>query len=477
MRRAALAGLALALVAGAALAAPQRFDEALAAARFDTRPATAYFLVEFLIEQGHPEPAEHLRRELWRLQLDRLQGRPMPAPVSVGQAIARGAALPAHGPDFAAAWQGAFNAAVRVSWPGDDPLTLTLTNTGPDPLPPQGLRLRLGSEAFGLTLPCRVDPLAADAFAAARQTLAPEVDVTLVCAAPTDERGRRVLPVLVAAARAGGEPPVLLPRAPAEGGNQAEHFLWARWAPVDLPLSAWQRRWKEAQQPANAGRAWQGGERLQPPELVPQAPSWAERRAAGWKQRRAQLLQTLAFTALTVVLVVLCRAGLRRASAALHALVCGVGAGLVALPVLFGVFGDGQWSGGDGWSRIGTLASGLYIVGMAGAAAFMAMLMLKLYRQLDEESDSWTHTIVDGWRRSLHIGGPTSAGQFWGFVAFAIWAWALISPWGRPWSQLTLAALAVPLLTLGIRRLTSLTPNEMWTLLAIMLAAAANHFA
>lgn len=463
----------LAFCAGSALSAPVSFQDALNATRLGERPGGAYFLVEVLAAQGQAERAEHLRRELWRRQVQRLQGAEAPSRQTLGEVIAHGASLagePGQPSDEALAWEQAYNAALRLNWPeaaaADDRLRLTLTNRAPDPLPLAELRLRFGSEANGVTLPCSTDPPARDVHAAFRQTVGPDRSVALVCQPPADERSRALLPVLLAAARSGGEPPRLLPRGFAKVGPRPDRWLWQLWGRVEDPAAAWQRRWKVSVLPENAARTWQAAMWPDPPELQPLPPTLSQRAAARSREAGERLMPLLLMGGCAWFLFFTVRLTLRRASLSSQSRVCFVvGCGL-ALLYLVVTRGRAHF-GGDGWAAWGELGVWLFGLSVGFGGAVLASLMLRLYRLLDDEGRTWWETIADAWRRALQIGGKTSAGQFWGFVAFFVWAWGLIAPWGQPWNQLGLAALLLPLITLCIRRLTSLTVKEFVTLLAV----------
>ncbi|MFG6488668.1 hypothetical protein ACG04R_18430 [Roseateles sp. BYS78W] len=470
----------LALCTGSVLAAPSApaasFDDALAATRLGERPAGAFFLVELLASQGQAGRAEQLRRTLWRLQSERLQGAAAAAPLTVGQAIAQGAGEPA---DTAVLWLAAYNAALQVRWPdaasSAADLRVTLLNRSPDPLPLAELRLRFGSESGGVTLPCATEPAPPDVHAAWRQTVAAGAQVEVLCQPPADARSQSLLPVLLAAARGGGEAPTLLPAAPAGAGKRGDHWLWQFWGRVEEPLNAWQRRWAQARLPENAGRAWQAATWPEPPELQPLPPTLAQRIVGRGREvaDRAALLLWMAGGAWALILLM--RLAMRDASLQVQSRLCLALALGSALAFLMATR-RGQLGSGDGWSRWGEWGVWLGVLSLAFGAAMLAGLMLRLFRLLDEERRSWWQAIADGWRRALHIGGLTTRGQFWGFMAFALWAWALVSPWGRPWNRLALVALLVPLVTLCIRRLTSLTPREFWALLAVVAVLVLEHW-
>lgn len=466
----------LALCAGAVAAAPAAFDDALNATLLGERPAGAYFLVEVLAAQGQGERAEHLRLALWRRQFERLRGGAAQPRQTVAQLIDEGARLVGEPIDFTGAWEHAYNTSVRLSWPDepapDERLRITLTSRAPDPLPLIELRLRFGSEAHGVTLACATDPPAADVHAAYRQTLTPDRAVTLLCKPPADAGSRSRLPVLLAAARQGGEPPWLLPRGLSTRRHPPDRWLWALWAHVEDPAATWLRRAKQAQLPENAGRTWQPAAWPDPPQLQPLPPTLAQRAAAHSRHAGERLLPLLYLGGSAWVLFFAVRLTLRRAALPVQTTVClvaGVGLALLYLVVTRGR----SHFGGDGWGAWGELGVWLFGLSVGLGSAVLAGLMLKLHRLLDHEGRTWGQTIVDGWRRALQLGGATSAGQFWGFVAFFAWTWGLISPWGRPWSQWGLATLLLPLISLSVRRLRSLTVKEFVTLLAVCAVLAA----
>ena len=478
LRRAVRLGMHAIAASGAtvAVAAPG-FEQALEATPIGQRPASAYFLVPLLTAQGQPERAEQLRRELWRLQIERLQGAATPPGLTVGQLLAAGAQLPDN---FGPPWEYAYNVAAGLRLPSPDiaggRLRISLSNRAPDPLPLAELRLRFGSEANGVTLPCRTDPAPPDIHAAYRQTVAPGQTVELSCELPDDTRSHALLPVLLSAARDGGEPPRLLPGGLQAGRPQPDRWLWQLWGRIDDPLAAWQRRWKAAQLAENAGRAWQPATWPDPPELQPLPPTLSQRVGArsrlAWE--RALPLLIIGSAAWALFFIVRLTA-MRRASPAAQGALC------LALAmggsVLWLVVGRGRWysnsSGEAGWGLLGLWIA---VLSLGMAAAVLAMLMLRLHALLDDERRSWWQTIAEGWQRALQLSGNTTAGQFWGFVAFATWAWGLAAPWGQPWNQMVLAAVGLPLITVTLRRLASLTAREWGTLLAVLAILVAEHW-
>lgn len=473
-----LGGAAVAL-AGASAAASSGFEQALEATAVGQRPAGAYFLVPLLAAQGQPERAEQLRRELWRLQLERLQGAEAPPARTVGQLVTAGAQLPPLAESFAPAWEYAYNVALGLTWPrseaADERLRITLTNRAPDPLPLVELRLRLGSEASGVTLPCHTDPAPADIHAASRQAVEPGRAVDLVCEAPADARSRALLPVLVGAARDGGEPPRLLPAGLRAKRPQPDQWLWQFWGRVDDPLAAWQRRWKTAQRAENTGRTWQAATWPDPPALQPLPPTLSQRIGARSQRAWDRGLPLLIIGGVGWVLFFGVRLSMRRAALAAQSLVCLAAALAVSLLYLVVSRGSSHF-GGDGWSRWGELGVWLGVMSLGMSGAVLAILMLRLHRLLDDEGRSWGQAIADGWRRALQLGGTSTSGQFWGFVAFAVWAWGLASPWGQPWNQAVLAALGLPLITVSLRRLASLTVREFAVLVLMLLLLVVDYW-
>ena len=285
---------------------------------------------------------------------------------------------------------------------------------------------------------------------------------------PAAGRREKPRPAACAAGRRAqrGEPPRLLPRAPGNVGPHPDRWLWQFWGRVEDPVAAWQRRWKASELPENAGRTWQPAAWPDPPELQPLPLTRSQRAAARSREAGERLLPLLLMGSCAWGLFFFVRLTLRRASLSSQSLVCFVLGGGLALLYLVGTRGRSHL-GGDGWAAWGELGVWLFGLTAGFGGAFVASLMLQLHRLLDDEGRTWGQTIADGWRRALHVGGKTSAGQFWGFVAFFVWTWGLISPWGRPWNQLALAALLLPFITLCMRRLTSLTAKEFVTLLAV----------
>lgn len=459
----------LAVMCGAAGAtAGPGFEQVLEATPIVQRPASAYFLVLLLAEQGQPERAEQLQRELWRLQMERLQGAAMPPGLTVGRLLASGAQQPDN---FGPPWAYAYNAALALTLQPLEAdggrLRITLKNRAPERLPLAELRLRFGSDASGVTLACRTDPAPADIHAVYRQTVEPGQTLDLVCDVPADGRSRALLPVLLGAAREGGEPPRLVPGGLQAGSGRPDRWLWTLWARIDDPLAAWQRRWTTARLPENTNRVWQPAPWPSPPELQPLPPSVSERVAARSRLAWERVLPLLIIGSVAWGLFFVVRLTMRHASQAAQGVACLTLA--MAGSVLWLVAGRGRWyaesSGEAGWGMLGLWIA---VLGLGMAAAVLAMLMLKLHAVLDDEGRSWWQTIVEGWQRALQLGGKTTAGQFWGFVAFAVWAWGLAAPWGQPWNQMVLATIGLPLITVTLRRLASLTAREWMTLLALL---------
>lgn len=496
MRRLRGAGalLALALAGHCAAAAP---SSSFAAAVDDTSlgldPGRAFFMVDVLAAQGRADDAQSLRRALWQRQLARMRGKPFADEPRVAQALEQGRSLPEPDAGLDEAWREAYNASARLGYaaaqqveppaafahlPGLQPLggglwtqagatpryllALTLEATRV-PLPLQPLQLRFGSAEAGLVLQCRAG--------AASPMLAAGQSTELACDGQGDARWQQLLPTLLGAARTGGEAPLLLPASVASAAVQRQ--LWRGWDPsFDAQLAAWQQAAAQARAPTAAGARWLASPRRLAPPQPPSATAAAPRPAAAGAVRTWAALQPrLLVSVLALLLFAAGRLALGRASvAARNAAALGLGV-LVAVPLLATVWGPGKL-GGDGWSRLGVVVSGLALAGCVGMAVIVAMLLHRLHALLDAEGRSWPGVIASGWRRALWMFGTASRGEFWGFALFAAWAWALAVPLGRPWTPLIGLALLVPLWSLAWRRALSLTRAEIGlglTLVAVLI--------
>lgn len=496
--RAAAAGLAL-LFAAAAGAAPSRFDAAVDDTSLGNDPSRAFFMVDVLAGLGRAEDAQSLRRALWQRQLARMRGKPFVDEPRVAEAIAQGRGLPAAEAGAEESWREAYNASARLGYrpakemPGEPPqafstlkglqplggglwtqarpngdlrylLVVTLEATTV-PLPLQRLQLRFGDAERGLTLQCAAPELTSTEDAV--PTLALHRTVDIVCDGLGEARWQELLPTLLGAARAGGQAPQLLPQAAGSSSREAERQLWRRWDPdFDDQLASWHQVVAMSRTPANASERWlPAGKRLAPPERLATATRSqpAPTRRDVWADLRLRLM----VSGLALALFAVGRWALGKASAGAR-LVATIGLGvLVAVPLLSTVWGPGKLNG-DGWSNLGVVLSGLVLAMGVSVAVIVALLLHRVHDLLDAEGSTWPQVIWRGWRQAVWMFGTATRGEFWGFVLFAAWAWALVVPLGRPWTPLAGMLLLVPLWSVAWRRALSLTRAEMGVGLAVI---------
>jgi hypothetical protein len=148
---------------------------------------------------------------------------------------------------------------------------------------------------------------------------------------------------------------------------------------------------------------------------------------------------------------------------------------VVAVPLVATVWGPGKLDG-DGWANLGVVANGLGFIVYVGIATVLAMLLHWLHEQLDEDGQTWPGVIASGWRQALWMFGQATRGEFWGFVLFATWAWAMAVPLGKPWTGIIAVALLVPLWSVTWRRALSLTRAEIVTGLLVIAVWVADLF-
>ena len=494
--------LALTLTGAIATAAPLRFAAAVDDTSLGADPGLAFFMVDVLAAQGRADDAQSLRRALWQRQLARMRGKPFVDEPRVGQAIAQGRAPPATETGFEDSWREAYNASARLSYrpareagelpqafaqlkgwqpqggglwtrlqPGGELrllLALTLEATKL-PLPLQQLQLRFGSAERGLTLQCQAS--LPGQTGEEGPTLQLHQTAELACDGLGEARWQLLLPTVLGAARTGGEAPLLLPQAGA-ATPEAERQLWRRWNPAfDEQVARWQQATALSQRPVNASDRWLASpKRLAPPEALDTAPV-AKPAPARAVDIWASLQLRLMVSALALALFAVGRLALLRASL-LARNVATVGLGvLVAVPLLATVWSSGKLNG-DGWANLGVVVGGLALAMGVGMAVIVAMLMHRLHDLLDADGQTWPGVIVSGWRQALWMFGQATRGEFWGFVLFAAWTWALAVPLGRPWTGIVGLALFVPLCGLAWRRALSLTRAEIGVGLAVLITMA-----
>ncbi len=488
----------------------QGFLAAARATALGDDASKAYFLVQLLGRAEAPkDEVEALRRELlhaylsqltapahtpapphsrWELLLHTLPGRASAAPDSVAAAVARGRSRPGvlEAP-FRDAWQAAFNQGLSVRWgagqgrtpyflaamrdlepiapgawaaPSADgqvwlKLAVRLVNTSPRPLPLYRPGLLLAATPDdgqpGLSFACQWDRPASTRPQSAMQanavTLLPPgaESEPLVCEAPPAAAfWRAQLPVLLTASAQ----PRLVSR-DLESPQRLYHMELA--LAESSPLArVWSERLLAARQ--QGGGQWKAGAQpLAPPELR----RWALAPHAGWRGVLEPLKAFMAATVLALGLFAagrgLLRLGMPTAGVAVGTLAAG--AGVLALMLA-------QMGGGTGYNH--PLYQGLGLWGAFVGPVLLAVLALHvLHKLLDDEGRDWWSTVAAGWRRTLDLAHATSRAEYWGFVAHCTWLWALVRICVVPLDRWIAPVLLLPLLTATVRRLRSLSREEL----------------
>lgn len=468
-------------------APPVSLLQAIEATPMGNEPTSARFMVEVLEQIGAPTQAQHLRRAVWQWQLARLHGHaPAPMPRTVGEAIAQGATLPAVEAQIAQGWQSAFQVAMRLEfvpvgevqdppWVKARPigsglwvdaeggaqrhfaLRASLLPVRGGGLPVEGLQVGFGAGADALVLRCTTTPLRS--LSGKTAGLMRAHAVSLQCQGEGAARWEGVLPVLVDAARGGGVQPRLTVRAPQVLDAEAERTLWRNWGSTSTVSGRWGNVVKIHSQPGMAQRSWApSSHTLAPPELLPIPPTQVElaRAAVGAAWARVQPVAMVFFITLGVFGIG--RTAMPHASTPARfwsslalCLVLGV-------PALLAVRNMG-WSG-DGWSKLATVGAGASVLISVTMGALLATVLHMLHDVLDEEDLTWMQTVTLGWRNALQLAGRASRGEFWGFVVFVLAARAVFVALVPPWQNVLTVVVALPLCTLLLRRLQSLTMQD-----------------
>lgn len=500
----------LCLPAWALASEPSQFAAALRETTVGGNAAQAFFLVGVLRDTGAP-PAEMeaLRRELlhayvaqitspaaapapepgaWELLKRRLPGA-APAPKdTVAAAIARGHTRPdLLDAPFRAAWQGALNQGLTPRWetgaartpffaiamrdmqpiapgvwsaPAADGrvrlmLALRLANTSTQPLPIFRPDIILGGAPGtgldGLAFACtwdRPDQNLSEMQANAVAMVQPgEASGPLACEAqPAPMYWRDRLAALMTAGAA--SKPLLVPH-DMDNARRLYHLELAlrNLAPQE---ENWGRRRLVAQQ--EPARQWAPGAKpLEPPESSP----WAARPHQGWKTSAAALKYFLGGTVLALALFAggrgLMRVGVPKFAVAAVTLLAGVGLAVLATASL---------GGGTGYSSH-PLYAGIALWSIFGPVLLCVLALHGLQTLLDNEQIDWWDAVTKGWRSALDLTSATSRAEFWCFLAHCAWLWALARICFAPLDRWLGLALMVPLLTLTVRRLRSMTSAEM----------------
>jgi len=213
----------------------------------------------------------------------------------------------------------------------------------------------------------------------------------------------------------------------------------------------WSRRLLTAhQEPA---RQWAPGALpLEPPV----SSRWAARPHQGWKSSAAALKYFLTITVLALALFAAGR-GLLRVGMPMFAVTGGTllaGTGLTVLAA------TSLSNGGTGYGH--PLYTGIGLWGVyVGPILLCALALHGLQKLLDKEQiDSWD-AVAKGWRNALDLTSTTSRAEFWVFLAHCAWLWALARICLAPLDRWIGLALLLPLLTLTVRRLRSMSSAEM----------------
>lgn len=216
---------------------------------------------------------------------------------------------------------------------------------------------------------------------------------------------------------------------------QAQHERHRQWAPARLALA-----------PPESGR-------------------YASAPHRGWAATGGLLAVFLGATVLTLGLFaggrVLRRAGLPQGGMAAATGLAMAGLWALATAALGG--------GGTGYDHP------LYTALALGSVFFAPMLLgvvalHGLHKLLDAEQMAWWQPLATGWRRALTLIAPTSRAEFWVFLAHCAWLWALAVVCFAPLGRWVGPLLLVPVLTLSVRRMFSLSHKE-WIEIGLIVIA------
>jgi len=501
----------LSLPAVALASEPSRFTAALRETTVGGNAAQAIFLVGLMRSAEAPAAeVEALRQELlhayvgqitapaaapaprpgaWDSLKRQLPGMAPAAKDTVAAAIARGQARSrVLDAPFRSAWQAALNQGLAPQWetgaarapfftldkrdmqaiapglwgaPAADGrihlmLALRLVNTSTQPLPVfrPGIILRgaAGSGIDGLAFACdwdrperRLSEMQANAVTLVQPG---EASAPLACdAQPVPMYWRDQLPALLAAGAAAK--PLLVPH-DLDNARRLYH-LEAALADLSPQAEEWSRRLLTARQ--EPARQWApGASALEPPV----SSRWAAQPHQGWKGSMEALKYFLGATVLALGLFAvgrgLLRLGMPKIVVSTGTLLAGVGMTVLATARL--------GSGGRGYDH--PLYTGMALASLYFGPVLLCVLALYgLYKLLDNEQISWWDTVATGWRRALDLGSTTSRAEFWGFVGHCAWLWALARICLMPLDRWIGLALLLPLATLTVRRVRSMSRAEM----------------
>lgn len=501
----------LCLPAWALASEPSRFTAALRETAVGGNAAQAMFLVGLLRSAGAPTAeVEALRQELLHAYVGQITGpaatpapRPgaweslkrqlpgmAPAPKdTVAAAIARGQSRSGVlDAPFRAAWQVALNQGLAPQWetgaarapfftldkrdmqpiaPGlwGAPaaggqvhlmLGLRLVNTSTQPLPVfrPGIILgrAAGSGIDGLAFTCdwdrperRLSEMQANAVTLVQPG---EASAPLACdAQPVPMYWRDQLPALMAAGAAAK--PLLVPHD--LDNTRRLYHLEAALSELAPQAEEWSRRLLKARQ--EPARQWApGASALEPPV----SSRWAARPHQGWKSSMEALKYFLGATVLALGLFAagrgLLRLGMPKIVVSAGTLLAGAGMTVAATASL--------GSGGTGYGH--PLFTGIALWSLYFGPVLLCVLALHgLYKLLDYEQITWWDTVAAGWRSALDLASPTSRAEFWGFAGHCAWLWALARICLMPLDRWIGLALLLPLATLTVRRVRSMSRADM----------------
>ena len=490
---------------------PSRFTAALRETTLGGNAAEAFFLVGLMRSAGAPAAeVEALRQELLHAYVGQITG-PAPAPAprpgpweslkrrlpgmapapadTVAAAIARGQARSSVlDAPFRAAWQGAINQGLAPQWetgaarapfftfemrdmqplaPGlwaapsaggkvHLMLALRLVNTSTQPLPVFRPGIVLGgapgSGLDSLAFACawdRPERRQSEMEANAVTLVQPgETSAPLACdAQPVPMYWRDQLPALMAAGAAAK--PLLVPHDLDD--KRRLYHLEAALAALAPQGEEWSRRLLTARQ--EPARQWApGATALEPPV----SSRWAAQPHQGWKGSMEALKYFLGATVLALGLFAAGRGlrhlGMPKLVVSAGTLLAGAGMTVLATARVN--------SGGTGYDH--PLYTGIALWSLYFGPVLLCVLALHgLYKLLDNEEISWWDTVATGWRSALDLASPTSRAEFWGFVGHCAWLWALARICLMPLDRWIGLALLLPLATLTVRRVRSMSRAEM----------------
>lgn len=483
------------------------FLDAVRATPMGDDAAKAFFLAELLRNApgGSPWHEQVLRKELmhtylqqfkappppstpvsappsapsrWEIWLSSLPGRAPPAVYTVADALERGQRrTDVFDPSFRSAWQTAFEQNLSVRWgagPGRLPdfllemrdlelvapgawaaptadgrvrlkLALRLLNPSRQAVPvyPPGLSLGpllVGGTPLRLDFACQWDRLPAARRQASTKANAVTVlppggeSELLVCEAPSAPAfWRAQLPGLVS----DSAKPQLASH-DLDSPNHLNRWVQAM-AEFHPPPGAWNERLQIASQDKKL--TWRTASKpLESPErgaaLVPYG---------GWEHAAEKFSKFMLLSALCLGFFAATRALQRHGLPKSIALLGVVVAGFFLMPLVLNS------------ARSGILG---YMLLLPILLMQLVAVLLWLHKLLDKEGLAWWEVVLTGWRRTFDLQTHTSRAEFWGGVVHGLWLGGLALYCLRPLDRWVGWALLLPLTTLVVRRLRSMTREE-----------------